>query len=643
MLYLLTWCVWIWGNRNTSNTSISLVRWISRSLLFPLGTIILTEILSAFGLVNIINIRILTVLFFVIFIFYFKPKIKVFNNIKIVPVEIICFYFIVFTLLLSAAMYAPINEDANFYHLPRIIHWLDHGDLNHYITSITHQIYQPYLIEIQLLWIYGTFGGINFINLIQVIYFIQIYYLIFLILNILLKVDKRKSIIISLVSLILVNSLFLQANMPKNDVALTYFVIGSILGLILLFFNSIFKQEYLNLVLTSSTCMILSKGFGYVYLLAAIISVFILTFFKFGQFKQIIYNIRWLKFIAIILLLLFICTPTFYRNYNTAGHITGQTSKEVNYDRYDKFSIGQTLGNLTKFAFTTINNPFWNNNNILKLSSGIHKFLGIDQDMGNFRQIPFVLSDCRTLTGFYSPMSGGNFILFVVVLFVIVNILIFHRDKLNFNAYFYFILLWMLIGFFLIFSLFRWQPWMTRYYNPIFVFVSLGCLFSLYKSGNKVLLNIVTIFALINFSVGIFLGHNDQPILPISAINRDVNKSMILKDNYRATMGVKYDYWGLAPIDSLLSQGNLKVGLIVNGADPVFGIMRNNRELNNHFSYNTNHLASLAFDIDRIRHKKDFNITESNVIIFNKDYTDKIPDSFRILNGKDSYYRIAVR
>lgn len=107
-------------------------------------------------------------------------------------------------------------------------------------------------------------------------------------------------------------------------------------------------------------------------------------------------------------------------------------------------------------------------------------------------------------------------------------------------------------------------------------------------------------------------------------------------------MGVKYDYWGLAPIDSLLSRGNLKVGLIVNGSDPVFGIMRNNRQLNNHFSYNTNHIANLAFNMDKIRHKKDFNIRESNVIIFNKDYADKIPEGFKILDGQDYYYRIAI-
>jgi hypothetical protein len=647
MLYLLTWLIWLIGSTSQSNTKDFFAGWIVKSLLFPLGTIVCTEILSAFNLITLVNIRIINILVLIIFIYQFKSKIHITVNLSIFSWkwEYVYFFIVAAIVTVSAMMYAPINEDANFYHLPRMVHWLDHANLNHYSTNITHQIYQPYLSEIQLLWIYGSFGGINLLNSIQIVYFVQIFYLLFLILKILLKLDPKISVSISITALILINSLFLQVNMPKNDVSLTYFVLVLILGLILIFFTSSFKQNYLYIAIISSTCMILLKGFGYVYLLAALISVFVLILIRYRYFKRIIQNIKWVNFGALALVMALVCLPTFYRNYNTSGHITGQTPEEVKHDQFEKLSVNQTLASFTKFIITAVNNPFWDREKILEYSAKVHWMLKIDQNAGNFKQMPFTISDTRSLVGFYNPMAGGNFLFLLILLFISINLIIYKYKKLDFifHSSFYFILLWMFTSFVLIFSLFRWQPWMTRYYNPIFLFLSLGSLVFLYKSEKKWILNAIVVVAFANFCLGMLLGHNEQPILPVSAINRDINKSLILNDNYRATMGVKYEYWGLERIDRILGAGGQKVGLIVSGADPVFGIIRNNRIQNNHFSYFTGHSKHITFDMDRVRHKKDFDLKQADIIVFNSTFSEFIPEEFEIIGDTKSYFSIAVR
>jgi hypothetical protein len=643
MLYLLTWFIYLFNDVFKCHDEKFFENWVLRTLTFPLFSILSVEILSMFEQLTITNLRIIN--FFVLSIFFFKfissPILK-FKKIQFSRINIY-FIFILFVLLASALIYAPINEDANFYHLPRVIHWLDHGDLNPYSTTITNQIYQPYLSEIQLLWIYSTFGGLNLLNAIQVLYFTNICFLLILYLKIYLKIKPNIALFISLTVLILINSLFLQVSQPKNDVTLTFFVVVFVI-LIIVGFEHKFNNNLLYGLILTPVCIILTKGLGYVYLLAGIISILFMLIFSRNSLKNFIYNIKFNKIlVGFFVFAILAYSPSVYRNIQVSGSISGQTEAEAKTLRVEELSSINTLSQLTKFIFSNLSGPFVDENHLLSLSGKIHTFFNSDQDVGNFMNMPFSISSSKSLKGIYAPLSSGNLLLFLTLLASIIVFIKGYKINTSIPVSFYFLFFFVLISFLLIFSLFKWQPWMNRFYNPLFVILVLYALILFYRSGNKFTLNLIGTLAFVNFCLGMFLGHSGQPILPISSINRDIDKSLILKDNYRATMGVKYDYWGIRKIDHILNQGNKNILLMVNGADPVFGIMRNNRIQKNHFTYFTEHYGKITFEFERIRHRKDFDYKKADILVFNKDYSEFIPNEFIVVTDDDSYYGVAIK
>ncbi len=74
---------------------------------------------------------------------------------------------LVLTLLIGAIFTVPYNYDSMTYHLARIGRWIDHGNVNYYLTSIDRQLYSPVLSEYNMLYLFLLSGGDRWLNLYQ--------------------------------------------------------------------------------------------------------------------------------------------------------------------------------------------------------------------------------------------------------------------------------------------------------------------------------------------------------------------------------------------------------------------------------------------------------------------------------------------
>jgi hypothetical protein len=74
---------------------------------------------------------------------------------------------LVLTLLVGAIFTVPYNYDSMTYHLARIGRWVDHGNVNYYLTTIDRQLYSPVLSEYNMLYLFLLSGGDLWLNMYQ--------------------------------------------------------------------------------------------------------------------------------------------------------------------------------------------------------------------------------------------------------------------------------------------------------------------------------------------------------------------------------------------------------------------------------------------------------------------------------------------
>ncbi|MBE5881071.1 MAG: glycosyltransferase family 39 protein [Lachnospiraceae bacterium] len=70
-------------------------------------------------------------------------------------------------LLVGALFTVPYNYDSMTYHLARIGYWIDHGNVNYYLTNIDRQLYSPVLSEYNMLHMMLLSGNDLWLNLHQ--------------------------------------------------------------------------------------------------------------------------------------------------------------------------------------------------------------------------------------------------------------------------------------------------------------------------------------------------------------------------------------------------------------------------------------------------------------------------------------------
>lgn len=132
---------------------------VSAALYYSVFLFVLSEGLSLFNCLNFWAILIGWIIYDIVLITYLYSKLKKNLSLNILQKNFHLprswyFYFIGFILIITffiAIAYPPNNWDSMTYHLPRIEHWIQNGNLNHYYTSNMRQLAYAPFAEIAIL------------------------------------------------------------------------------------------------------------------------------------------------------------------------------------------------------------------------------------------------------------------------------------------------------------------------------------------------------------------------------------------------------------------------------------------------------------------------------------------------------------
>jgi hypothetical protein len=476
---------------------------------------------------------------------------------------------ILILLFSGAILYSPNNYDSNMYHLPRIIHWLQNNNLSHYATPIYFQLYQPIFSELNLTWIYSSFGPISLLNCLQLLFFGFLYSMVWLIFCELLKIIKYQNIIYVF---LIIFSLLLQAENTKNDVILTYFLFIFIYGLVNLFMNMKVDKIFLIMGLFLA---IFTKGTSYIYLFSLIlISVFylIIHFKKYSDIFRIIFKLD------ILLILSFgfvLWLPLILRNYNLSGNFTGQDNKELTMYTNQNQGIKPMISNGLKNVSMHINLPNCDFRVTEKVNL-IHQKLklpSINDSNYNFCHISFQVY-CNKLKKCFTADSVSNYVWFWLnMMFVILWILYPQKMRSPIILFYFGSIIMLLVFSFLL----KWQPWHTRLLIPFFLLNSVALVVFINKFRIFVLLKRLI---LLNGIICIVLN-GLQPIIVFGKITGNYKYSFSYYDRLPAYWVKVNEY---EQINNMISD-NKKIGLVCNSTELVFPFMWNYRNTHNNFTY----------------------------------------------------------
>lgn len=584
MIYILFLFVFVFTFNNLENKSLSIARNI---IIFLTTTLITAEILSLLEIFNVLTIRIITPVFLIGYIGlnylkyrndFFKQAFISIKNTLSLPVVI------TFGLLtVSALIYLPSNHDSNTYHLPRFIHWLQNQHLNHYTTSIFRQVYQPYLNEIFLSFIYSTFGPYSLLNFWQVIFLYFSYLVLFDINNSI--PDKyrisRKNI---LLPILLCWSLLLQSVTTKNDVILLFFILYLIYLVI-----GFRKNPQIGLVILSLILAYLTKGTFNIYVIAIII-VFIGISIRFKiiqeYIKIILLKTQIKQFLIFGVIGCFLLFPTIYRNISLVGNIFGQDKSELSaFQNTNKsFSVGvsNTIKNIGYQSFTPFGNPISTEKIAL-----LHHRLGlpnINDSNLNWMGGEYKVPNTKKFKGFLSADGVPNLLIIYLSLGILIYILIKFITQNKNKQYKVFLLLSSvsLCTLFVFSFILRWQPWHTRLLFPVFLLQSFAIINYLEKTDlNSMLKPVIMIIACITI-----VFNAQQPLIAHHKITRQFPNfwsskfwSVALENKVPEYIENVFRY-GL--IRDIIGSNKI-VGIICGGDDRVFGYMLHHRRTNNKY------------------------------------------------------------
>ena len=287
---------------------------------------------------------------------------------------ILCFLFIIILvpLLLLAVFIPPNNWDSMAYHLPRIQHWIQNGNVYPYPTNITRQIATSPLSEYIILNLQVLASTDAFSNLVQYFALINIIFLTSLILKN-YKVNFKGQIFAILAICSLPMVLF-QSTTTQTDLLASFYFLCFIYYLIKL--NDHKSNSKTNIILISIS---FSLGMLTKYTVAVFaFPIIIYQLIKFLKEKK--YNEIKLSVIYLALFLLFILAPFLIRNYYFLGTLTGDNIFDASMSNA-VFNFKNMASNSIKHIIDFISIPVNSYNEILLLiSNKLHKLIGVSVD-----------------------------------------------------------------------------------------------------------------------------------------------------------------------------------------------------------------------------------------------------------------------
>lgn len=299
--------------------------WAYASLVIFISIALTTEFLSVFELVgkNAIVVFWSTFVSLTLFLFFKNRKrfslIKLFESSGFNNWWLINFFALLFVLnlLILALIASPNNWDSMTYHLGRIVHWIQNGDINFYPTNIMRQLNFPPFSEIMMMHLFLLSGNDNLMNVVQWFSYISLAITSPLIYDELGGNPKSRTLVSVLA--IAIPMAILQASSTQNDLVASYLIILAIWRLILL----IKKVSLFNLVTLSISASLAfyTKTVSYIYLLPFFIWL-AFEYIKKGDIKK-----AFMHGLIFAFVVLTINGPQYARNYFLWGNPMGAEKK----------------------------------------------------------------------------------------------------------------------------------------------------------------------------------------------------------------------------------------------------------------------------------------------------------------------------
>jgi len=358
------------------------------------------------------------------------------------------------SLFLIALLFPPNNWDSMTYHLSRVMHWIQNGNLNFYQTNNIRQLFTPCLSEYLILNTYLLSGCDCFANLIQYFSMISSLLLVTLISERLAnKTSKRKSVFVSILLLVIIPMGILQATTTQTDYLASFF------SLAIVYFGYvpiIEKQLKLKHIILFSICLSLgwfAKPTSYLFVFPFCVGIAVVWIIK--------YKFQLIKAIPLVILFFIVINgQLIYRNYSSFDNVFGNVT-----NKQEILNFGNMISTAAKNISMHLALPFplWNK----MVENGItimHQIINVPVDNANVNYL-------NTKYGIWYRIdedAAGNLI--HLLLFIAGVVVLFKLLKKFANKILLIFYLVALVTGYLLFSLvFKWQPWQSRLDLPFFL------------------------------------------------------------------------------------------------------------------------------------------------------------------------------
>lgn len=368
---------------------------------------------------------------------------------------------IMLMMLIIALLSPPNTNDSLHYHMGRVAHWMQNGSVAHYPTNITRQVYLNPGAEFVLTHFQILSGGDHAANLAQWLSMAGSMAGISLLAKQLGA--KPRGQMFAVVFALTLPMGILQSSSTQNDYVVAFWLVCLMHGTLSVVQD---RLNWRNMVMIAAGLglAVLTKGTAYVYAFPVMIWFGLVLVSRFhGQFWR---QEVWGTLIIIGITVLAFNLGHYIRNYTMYGNLLGESARYSN----EAHSLSTLISNSLRGLSLQVASPSEPINEVVEaVVVEVHNLLGLDVNDPKitFNNLPYhVTSAYRAL---HEDNAGAPFHLLFALLgigFLLGNKTL--RRKPFLREY-----LLIIIGCFLLYGLlFKWQPWQTRLYLPLFVLIA---------------------------------------------------------------------------------------------------------------------------------------------------------------------------
>ena len=409
---------------------------------------------------------------------------------------------------LSAVFAPPSNWDSMTYHLPRVMHWLSQGSLDHYQTYIARQLYLNPGHEIILAHGIGVGGGDQYAGLLNsVILFVAMVAAA----AIALRIGGGVFAQVAAVGVMgTIPMAILQASTTQNDLLHGLFLTTVLLAMIMLRQGvGLFAD---GLMWSSIGLAFLTKGLSFIWVPAIALVAFP---------WQHCLSKRMMKRVAVGILLVALLNFGFWRrNVSSFGHpLAPVGTGPIQFSQYPVEGVSGSgfVSNLARNLFLHSNIPFFDLGGILIPEiERVHALLGIDLNDSHttLGGTQFVMAEPYRIN---EDLAGNGSTLFLAVVSLLLLLWAMCRRGRSRAILLGVPLLAAVSGAVVTCLILRWQPWGSRLQLPLFMLAAPG-IAALLCSVVRPLLSFPVLLALVWAAHPYWIANELRPLLGAGSI-----------------------------------------------------------------------------------------------------------------------------